>query len=140
DPDGDRLVFGDPAIVDDGGLQDVGVKDSMVLFTAPDQEDTYLLQYTVSDRNGGADVGTLTVIVDYEAEPQPPVAVDDEVLPDAIAGMETITAAVLENDYDPDGSVEALTLSVPEGNPTARVTADGRELQIDLTPQRQVIT
>ncbi|MGC0142330.1 Ig-like domain-containing protein [Pseudactinotalea sp. Z1732] len=140
DPDGDRLVFGDPSIADDGGLADVGIRDATVLFTSPSEPGTYLIQYLVSDRNGGEDVGTLSITVDPDADPQPPVAVDDQVPADAIAGMETITVGVLENDYDPDGSVDALRLSVPEGNPTARLSVDGRELEVDLTPERQVIT
>lgn len=140
DPDGDRLVFDETPIVDDGGLQEVGIRDGTVVFTSPAEEGTYLVQYRVSDRNGGTDVGTLTINVDPAADPQRPVAVDDEVPPDAIVGMETIRVPVLENDYDPDGSVDALTLSVPEGSPSARPAPDGRELEIDLTEERQVVT
>ncbi|HLS24495.1 MAG TPA: Ig-like domain-containing protein [Beutenbergiaceae bacterium] len=140
DPDGDRLVFGDPAIADDGGLEDVGIRDSTVLFTSPAEAGTYLVQYTVSDRNGGEDVGALTINVDPDADPQPPVAVDDQVPPDTIVGMETVTVDVLANDYDPDGSVDSLRLSVPEGNPTAQLSADQRQLLIDLTPEGQVVS
>src|SRR5690625_6199744 len=54
--------------------------------------------------------------------------------------METVTVDVLSNDYDPDCSVDSLLLSVPEVNPTAQLSADQRQLLIDLTPEGQVVS
>lgn len=139
DPDGDTLVFADPAVVEDAGLE-VGVQDGLLEFTSPSEPGTTVVQYSVSDRLGGRDVGTLTITVDPEADTLPPVAVDDVVPPAEIVEMETIRVAVLENDYDPDGSVEALELAVPDEDSTARVAPDGRELEVELTPERQVVT
>lgn len=139
DPDGDRLAFDNPGVVDDAGL-DVIVRDATVVFTAPAEPGTYVVQYAVTDRHGGRDIGTLTITVDPEAPTFPPVAVDDVVQPSAIIGMQSISVAVLENDYDPDGSVDDLELSVPSGNPTAQLAPGGRELEIELTEDRQVVT
>ena len=137
DPDGDQLVYDDPAIVDAQGL-DVTVQDGNLQFVSPAQAGTLILQYGVDDRHGGSDIGALTITVDENAAPQPPVAVDDIVPSSAILDRTSVDVVVLENDFDPDGSQDTLRLAVPAGTATARVV--GRNVQVDLLPTRQVVT
>ncbi|WP_163542143.1 Ig-like domain-containing protein [Occultella kanbiaonis] len=137
DPDGDQLYFDDPAFADMGGLE-LSLVDGRVAFDSPTEPGTYIVTYNVTDRHGGADTGALTVIVDPDHAPQPPVAVDDVVPPSAILGETVVDVIVLENDTDPDGSVEGLDVSVPAGNDSAQ--AVGNNVRIQLADNRQVVT
>ncbi|MBZ2195232.1 Ig-like domain-containing protein [Occultella gossypii] len=137
DPDGDQLYFDDPAFADMGGLE-LSLADGRVAFDSPTEPGTYIVTYNVTDRHGGSDTGALTVIVDPDHAPQPPVAVDDVVPASAILGETVVDVIVLENDTDPDGSVEGLDVSIPAGNDTAQ--AVGNNVRIQLADSRQVVT
>ncbi|TDE89965.1 fibronectin type III domain-containing protein [Occultella glacieicola] len=137
DPDGDQLFFDDPAFSGTGGLE-VSIEDGQVAFESPAEAGTYIVTYNVTDRHGGSDTGALTVIVDPDHAPQPPIAVDDVVPASAILGETLVDVVVLENDTDPDGSVEDLEVSIPAGNATAQSV--GNNVRIELTDNRQVVT
>ncbi|UFU01738.1 Ig-like domain-containing protein [Ruania suaedae] len=138
DPDGDQLAFDDPAFSEHPGT-DPEVRDGKVALISPESTGDHLITYHVSDLHGGTASGLLTVTVDPDSPLQPPVAVDDVVPPAAILDREVITVDVLENDSDPDGSVEALTVDIPDGQESA-TSPDGKGVQITLTPTRQVVT
>lgn len=139
DPDGDRLTFGDPAVVDSPDGLDVSVEDGLLTFVSPSEEGDYTIQYRADDTHGGQDIGSLTVTVDEDAPLVPPVAVDDLVPATELIDAVTVDVDVLNNDYDPDGSTADLVVSLPEGESDVVVLDDGR-LRIPVTPTRQVIT
>ncbi len=138
DPDGDQLAFDDPAFTEHAGTEPQ-VRDGEVTLTSPEAAGDYLLTYHVTDLHGGTASGLLTVTVDPDSPLQPPVAIDDVVPPSAILDREVVTVDVLENDSDPDGNVEALTVDIPDDQETA-TSPDGKGVQITLTPTRQVVT
>src|SRR5690606_38556482 len=132
DPDGDQLGFGDPAVVDDGGLE-VAVEDGMLTFTSPSEEGEYTVLYKADDGHGGQDVGSLTVRVDADAPFVPPVAVDDLVPAIELLDATTVDVDVLDNDYDPDGSNDNLVVSLPVESDAGR----RRRHRQRLRPRRQ---
>lgn len=137
DPDGDQLALDDPAFGETSGLEPE-IQDGNVAITTPAEPGTYLVEYNVTDLHGGTASGLLTVNVDPDSTPQAPVAVDDVVPPNAILDRTEVSVEVLPNDYDPDGSPEGLTVSVPDGQDGVRAVDDMVEIQ--LTDTRQVVT
>ncbi|UFU04927.1 Ig-like domain-containing protein [Ruania halotolerans] len=138
DPDGDLLTFDDPA-VSESAIEDVRVREGKLTFLAPSSVGEHLVTYHVSDLHGGTASGLLTVTVDPDSPRLPPVAVDDVVPPAAILERDEVEVDVLANDGDPDGSVESLTVDVPDGQQNAR-SVDGETVTVTLAPTRQVIT
>ncbi len=135
DPDGDQLrISGD--FSDTGGL-DVRLSGTRVRVVAPDSGER-TVAYAIDDRHGGEAIGYLTVRVDPQAPPRPPVAVDDVVSTDLLVPGRAVPVAVLDNDSDPDGSAEDLTVSVDGGDAVARVDGQGRVL-VTGTADRQVV-
>ena len=137
DPDGDQLALDDPPFGETDGIE-AGVQDGNVAFTAPEEAGTYLVEYNVTDLHGGTAQGLLTVDVDPDATPQAPVAVDDVVPPNEIVDRTEVRVEVLANDYDPDGSREALEVSVPGDQDGVR--AVDNQVEVQLTDNRQVVT
>ncbi|WP_413452745.1 Ig-like domain-containing protein [Georgenia phoenicis] len=138
DPDGDPLYLGDPAF---DAVEELGVEQldsGRLQISTPEQEGTFALPYHVSDQRGGTSTGIISVQVSADAPLQPPTAVDDLVRAITILDQERVTIPVLENDFDPDGTREDLTVGL-EGSPeNARVV--GNEVQVDVQPFRQVLT
>src|SRR5699024_5654012 len=124
DPDGDQLGLGDPPFGEAEGI-DPHAKEGKVAFTSPSKAGTYLVEYVAADGHGGTASGVLTVKVDPDSTPQPPVAVDDVVSPGSIVDRKEVEVDVLDNDRDPDGTASALELSIPGEQPNARVV-DGK--------------
>lgn len=65
-----------------------------------------------------------------------PIARDDRVQPATLGDGASIDAAVLENDEDPDGVVDDLTLSSEDAG--VEVLTNG-QLRIELTPQARIV-
>lgn len=137
DPDGDQLALDDPAFGNTEGIE-AGVQEGNVSFTAPSEEGTYLVEYFATDLHGGNAPGLLTVVVDADSTPQAPVAVDDVVPANAIVDRTEVRIDVLPNDYDPDGSQNSLTVSIPDGQEGVR--AVDNQVEVQLTDHRQVVT
>ncbi|SED98732.1 Ig-like domain-containing protein [Ruania alba] len=138
DPDGDLLTFDNP-VVSESAVEDVGSRDGKLTFTSPGNAGEHLVTYHVTDLHGGTASGLLTVTVDPDSPRLPPVAVDDVVPPSAILEQDEVEVQVLPNDTDPDGSVEALTVDVPDDQENAR-SDDGETVTVTLAPTRQVVT
>lgn len=135
DPDGDDIgLAAELPSVPDGVTAEV-VKDR-VLVQAPEAEASYPIGYTALDAFGATAGGDLIVTVDADAEGRVPVARDDRVQPSSLGDGESIEVAVLENDEDPDGVVDDLTLS--SDDPGVQVLTNG-VLRIALTPQAQIV-
>jgi hypothetical protein len=117
DPDGDLL-----RVVEEGtGSDDVEVSVVMdrLVFRSPAEEGLYSAHYVVADTFGAPSTATVTIEVTAAAERLKPVAVDDLASAEAILiGGESVVLAVLENDSDPDGAIDAVELAVDDPNVT----------------------
>ncbi|BDZ39637.1 Ig-like domain-containing protein [Microbacterium suwonense] len=132
DPDGDDI-----AIVTDGLTVPEGISASViggrVSFTAPREEGEWTITYTISDTFGATAQGVLLVVVDEDALLLAPVARDDRVQLASLTGS-MVKVSVLENDEDPDGTVEALDVQVFDA--AASVRAGGVvEIPVEASPQ-----
>lgn len=132
DPDGDDI-----AIVKDGLTVPDGIKASVtggrVAFTAPSEEGEWTITYTVADVYGATAQGVLLVVVDKDALLLAPVARDDRV-PLTSLTARTVKVHVLENDEDPDGTVDALDVKVFDSAATVR-TGGIIEVPVKADPQ-----
>ncbi|WP_152192845.1 Ig-like domain-containing protein [Georgenia satyanarayanai] len=138
DPDGDPLYLGDPAFDEVEELEVEQLDSGRLRITTPEQEGTFVLPYHVSDQRGGTSTGIITVSVSADAPLQAPVAVDDLVRAITILDQERVTIPVLDNDFDPDGTREDLTVGL-EGSPENARVVDN-EVQVDVQASRQVLT
>ena len=137
DPDGDQLSLVEQSVVGVGAAAGVraGTSGPRVSLTTPHDTGTYVFSYAVSDGHGGVSKGQLTVDVRPDTPLQVPIARDDVVPSQDIAGKQEISVDVLANDEDPDGSADALTVAVAaEG-----VRVKGGSVTVPLKPERQVI-
>src|SRR5690606_40940933 len=103
--------------------------------TTPEQEGTFALPYHVSDQRGGTSTGIITVHVSADAELQPPVAVDDLVRTITILDQERVSIPVLDNDFDPDGTRDRLTVDLVDAPEGAAVV--DRQVQVDVQPRSE---
>ncbi len=112
------------------------VKGDKVVARGPEGA-TANFNYVITDGRAPA-TGTLSVTVTADAPAVPPVANDDD--PDACeeVGAAAVTCAVLVNDDDPDGTVDDLTVSVPDRFTTASVS--GGKVKVTLGAKPQIIT
>ena len=102
----------------------------------PSQAGTYLVSYTVSDGRGGSARGTLTVYVQDDAPLKAPIARDDYVAyEDLPTDGSAVRVKVLDNDEDPDGSIDELTVTTAE----AGVSVSGSELLIPVTDSKRLV-
>ena len=122
DPDGDAISIDPDGLTVPEGM-DAEVLGGRVVFTAPAEAGEYPLTYTINDSYGASAQGALLVTVSADAPPRPPIARDDRVPPGAVTSSPTVDIAVLENDEDPDGTTDDLTVRTDD--PAAQVGAGG---------------
>ncbi|WP_066043311.1 Ig-like domain-containing protein [Herbiconiux solani] len=136
DPDGDPLsIIGDGLEVPEG--VDASVEGGRVMVTAPDEPGDYTLQYTIVDRWGAPATGALLVQVSPDAPLATPIARDDIVKVTDVIDRPYTDVNVRENDDDPDGTIEGLTVS--SADPAAVSLGEGL-LRITLLPTPQIVT
>ncbi|MGC5629130.1 Ig-like domain-containing protein [Georgenia sp. Z1344] len=142
DPDGDPLYLADDP---DGGpfddlpeLAPEPTEQQRIRVSTPTEPAAFSLVYRVSDRRGGLDSAVATVDITPDAPLLPPLARDDLVAPADIIGHDIVTVPVLANDEDPDGTADALTVSLVDPPEGARVA--GNDVQVPVLPTRQVVT
>ena len=138
DPDGDPLYLASPAFDEVEELDVEQIDSGRLRIATPQDEGTFVLPYHVTDQRGGTATGLITVEVSADAPLLPPVAVDDLVQTVSILGQERVTIPVLDNDFDPDGTREELTVGLVDPPEHAAVTA--QQVQVDVQPSRQVLT
>ena len=137
DPDGDPLTLEEDGLETATPELDPQVRSSSTLqIHTPLQAGTYLVSYTVSDGRGGSARGTVTVYVQDDAPLKAPIARDDFVTyEDLPTDGSAVRVKVLENDEDPDGSVDELTVTSGESG----VTVDGSDLLIPVTDTLRLV-
>jgi len=141
DPDGDPLYLptgelGEPFDPVEG--VDISVENGMLKILSPEEETVFTVAYRATDNRGGQDTGLLEVKVSADAPLLPPLARDDLVQAADIIDHDTVTVPVLENDEDPDGTAEALRVSVADGPDGVSVVDN--QIQAPVLPNRQVVT
>lgn len=137
DPDGDPLTLEEDGLETATPELDPQVRSSSTLQVhTPSQAGTYLVSYTVSDGRGGSARGTVTVYVQDDAPLKAPIARDDYVsYEDLPTDGSAVRVKVLENDEDPDGSIDELTVTSGESG----VTVDGTDLLIPVTDTLRLV-
>ena len=137
DPDGDSLTLEDNGLETATPELDPQVRSSSTLqIRTPSQAGTYLVSYTVSDGRGGSARGTVTVFVQDDAPLKAPIARDDYVAyEDLPADGSAVRVKVLENDEDPDGSIDELSVTTAESG----VSVDGADLLIPVTDTLRLV-
>ena len=137
DPDGDALTLEEDSLETATPELAPQVRSTTtVQVHTPSQAGTYLVSYTVSDGRGGSARGTLTVYVQDDAPLKSPIARDDYVSYDELPDDgSAVRVKVLDNDEDPDGSVDELTVATSE----AGVSVAGSELLIPVTEAKRLV-
>ena len=137
DPDGDPLTLEEDGLETATPELDPQVRSSSTLQVhTPSQAGTYLVSYTVSDGRGGSARGTVTVYVQDDAPLKAPIARDDYVsYEDLPTDGSAVRVKVLDNDEDPDGSIDELTVTSAESG----VTVDGTDLLIPVTDTLRLV-
>ena len=137
DPDGDPLTLEKDSLETATPALDPQVRSgTTVQVHTPAQAGTYLVSYTVSDGRGGVARGTLTVYVQDDAPLKAPIARDDFVGYDELpSDGSAVVVNVLDNDEDPDGSVDELTVSTSD----AGVTVSGSTLLIPVSDATRLV-
>ncbi|MFC7788284.1 Ig-like domain-containing protein [Microbacterium sp. MAHUQ-60] len=136
DPEGDeiRLVKDGLEVPKDSGLK-AKVSGDRVIVTVPDHELEAALQYTIRDAKGAEAQAAILVTVDEDVPLMTPVARDDRLRVEDLKDSLTADIDILENDEDPDGTAEGLTVALEDG---ARLVGD-RKARVTVTEQRQLI-
>lgn len=136
DPDGDRL-----GLVTDGLTSDVPARvvGERVAVEVPELAGASTLYYTVADAFGATAEAALTVTARADAPLLAPIARDDALTLRDVLGRTTVDVPVLENDEDPDGSVEDLDVAVADAGSTARALRSGA-VRVTLADRAQVVT
>lgn len=140
DPDGELFGFAENAVkVPDVAGLDAKVSGKHLIITSPGAAMQTSVHYTIADARGLTSTTSVQITVDPEVPLLDPIARDDRVRPEDVSEEGTADIAVLENDDDPDGTREQLSVELGEGGETARVAADGT-VRVTLTDERQLIT
>ncbi|MGA4670275.1 Ig-like domain-containing protein [Propionibacteriaceae bacterium Y1923] len=112
DMDGDNIGFVEEDAIDLPFDTEI-VNGNSIRFTAPTEPGTYSGKYYVRDSANTLGNGNISVIVDENAPPLAPVAVDDMVAPETVVDKEYVDIEVLKNDYDLDADISAVTVTLP---------------------------
>ncbi|MGR7917264.1 Ig-like domain-containing protein [Microbacterium sp. MAHUQ-60] len=136
DPEGDeiRLVKDGLEVPKDSGLK-AKVSGDRVIVTVPDHEMEASLRYTIRDAKGAETDAPILVTVDEDVPLMTPIARDDRLRVEDLKDSLTADIDILENDEDPDGTAEGLTVELEEG---ARLVGD-RKARVTVTEERQLI-
>ncbi|MBW4631814.1 MAG: DUF4347 domain-containing protein [Iphinoe sp. HA4291-MV1] len=127
DPDGDPLsitAVGNPTngtVTLNNNNTPANTSDDKVIFTPTNNfSGNATFEYTVSDGNGGSDIGLVTVAVN-----QPPVAVDDSATTRQNTPVTLAVTTLLANDTDPDGNPLSITAVGNATNGTVSLNDNG---------------
>ena len=136
DPDGDpiSLVADSVEPITKGWDPQAEYDGQKVIVLTPEERGIYQFYYRITDGGGSPVTGVATVTVDENVPPHPPVAFDDYVPANSVAGLDAVEVSVLDNDFDPDGATDELIVEAD-----APATVSGRVVTVPLTADRQVV-
>ena len=137
DPDGDPLALEEDSLeTATPEIDPQGLSSSTIQVHTPSQAGTYLVSYAVSDGRGGSARGTVTVYVQDDAPLKAPIARDDFVSYEELpTDGSAVRVKVLDNDEDPDGSINELTVTTAESG----VTVEGSDVLIPVTDSMRLV-
>ncbi|WP_426998697.1 Ig-like domain-containing protein [Pseudarthrobacter sp. N5] len=138
DPDGDPISLLSNGFEARPELRVEAADRGRVLLTAPGAAGNESVSYTIQDDKKAQGSAVIRLRVSPEATLKLPVATDDVVTPAETLGKSTVDVPVLKNDSDPDGVAAELKISLPDGNPNARVGGDGNVV-VTLVPTDQLV-
>lgn len=128
--------------LDSTGVPGAKVRDNMIDFTAPSQAGTGYIVYTVKDKAGLTDTGTLTVNVDPNAPIEPPDAYDYRVPSAATIDKKSVDVDVSQWIANPSGTASDLKVGVHESaQDHARVKGGDKStiITVDLTKEARAV-
>ena len=137
DPDGDPLALEEDSLeTATPELDPQALSSSTIQVHTPSQAGTYLVSYAVSDGRGGSARGTVTVYVQDDAPLKAPIARDDFVSYEELpTDGSAVRVKVLDNDEDPDGSINELTVTTAESG----VSVEGSDVLIPVTDSMRLV-
>src|SRR5690606_28454735 len=109
-----RLVKDGLEVPKDSGRK-AKVSGDRVIVTLPDHEMEASLRYTIRDAKGAEADAPILVTVDEDVPLMTPIARDDRLRVEDLKDSLTADIDILENDEDPDGTAESLTVQLEEG-------------------------
>lgn len=139
DPDGDPIGLLKNGITLPQGVDGIKaeVSGDRVLITAPNKPLQTSVQYTIADDKGATATAPVQVTVSEDVPLVPPIARDDRVQASDLKGKDLqVEVPVLDNDEDPDGVVDELTLTTDD--PNAKVLPN-RKIQVTVGEKRQLV-
>lgn len=136
DPDGDEIALVADGLTAPDGVSGATVAGGRVVVTAPQQPGDYTFTYTIADTYGATAQGSLLLKVSQDAPAQAPVARDDRVTAAMVDSTLTVDVPVLENDEDPDGTSDDLSVAIVSGDAT--VTAD-KKVAVTVGQTSQIV-
>ncbi|MFG6444352.1 Ig-like domain-containing protein [Microbacterium sp. P07] len=137
DPEGDTIaLFSDGLIMPEVDGIEARVVGDRVVVTSPAEPMETSLQYTIRDARGAEARAVLQVTVAEDVPLQRPIARDDRVRPQDVQEDEFVDLDVLGNDEDPDGTTDALEITIDGG---ATVRGEGI-VRIPILEQAQLLT
>ncbi|KQR68072.1 hypothetical protein ASF98_23510, partial [Arthrobacter sp. Leaf337] len=138
DPDGDPIGLVSNAFEARPELRVESADGGKVLLTAPGAAANESVSYKVQDDKKAQGSAVIRVRVSPDAALKAPIAQDDVVTQAETLGKSAVDVPVLKNDSDPDGVAADLKISLPDGNPNARVGGEGNML-VSLAPTDQLV-
>ncbi|OZG68618.1 Ig-like domain-containing protein [Bifidobacterium eulemuris] len=131
----------DPRL-DAQGVEDARVDGDLIAFTAPSQPGTAHIAYTVVDKAGLRDTGTLHVTVDPNTDIESPTAYDYRVPSAATIDKRSVDVDVSAWIANPSGSVDDLRVDVhASARNHARLTGGegSTTIRVDLTDEARAV-
>lgn len=138
DPDGDKISLEKESISTQSENLTLLERSGRIVVQTPDSEGTHVVSYGITDGRGGKAQGVLNVVVRKEAPELAPIARDDQVTTEDVAKAKNnkVEVAVLDNDEDPDGDIEAVKLSSEDA---AAVPTSRNTVEVTLTDKPQLL-
>ena len=138
DPDGDPISLVSNAFEARPELRVESADGGKVLLTAPGAAANESVSYKVQDDKKAQGSAVIRVRVSPDAALKAPVSQDDVITQAETLGKAAVDVPVLKNDSDPDGVAADLKISLPDGNPNARVGGEGNVV-VSLAPTDQLV-
>jgi hypothetical protein len=139
DPNGYTIALQKKLLAVDPGLK-AHTHGKFVLLTAPTAEGAYQIRYQITNGQGGVDSAFVQVIVDKNAKPQYPTAVDQVLEPDQVADKSAVKVNVFDGAANPSGLVTDLKVSVTGANAGKSSVADNGSVTVHPGDARMAIT